>query len=185
MHIIEQGGVVYPPHQTMTSPDLVAIINSICEVEQGRLHHDDFMQKAGTLLGPIIIERYAATATCDNDRTCTVLLLPKRWACFMAMTYSYKAQSRVWDTMTALEKRAKEAPKLRKESYMTQLPEHQQRVVAEKQELDEKLGRLIKFVRSEGFTNIVKDAGERERLMQQETIMRDYSMILGERIRHF
>lgn len=110
MHIIEQGGVVYPPHQTMTSPDLVAIINS----------------------------------TRDAD-----------------------------------------APKLRKESYMTQLPEHQQRVVAEKQELDEKLGRLIKFVRSAGFTNIVKDAGERERLMRQETIMRDYSMILGERINHF
>lgn len=57
---------------------------------------------------------------------------------------------------------------------MTQLPEHQQHVVAEKQELDEKLGRLITYVRSVGFTNIFKDAGERERLMQQETIMRDY-----------
>lgn len=66
-----------------------------------------------------------------------------------------------------------------------QLPAHQQRVIAEKAELDEKLGKLSAFINSEKFTSIVSDAAERERLVCQEETMRDYSGILGERIAAF
>lgn len=68
---------------------------------------------------------------------------------------------------------------------MTQLAPHQQRVVDEKRDLDDKLQKLTAFISSEKFTTIVQDEAERGRLVCQEEAMRDYSAILGERIAHF
>ena len=62
---------------------------------------------------------------------------------------------------------------------------HQQRVVTEKAELDEKLAKLSAFISSDGFSTIVTDEDERGRLVCQEEIMKDYSAILGERIAAF
>ena len=45
---------------------------------------------------------------------------------------------------------------------------HQQRVVDEKRELDEKLSKLTAFISSEKFTSIVADKAERVRLGCQE-----------------
>lgn len=68
---------------------------------------------------------------------------------------------------------------------MTQLPPHQQRVVDEKRELDEKIQKLTAFVYSEKLTSVVKDDDERRRLLQQDELMRQYSRILSERIANF
>ena len=66
-----------------------------------------------------------------------------------------------------------------------QLATHQQRVVDEKRDLDEKLQKLTAFISSESFATIVQDAEERGRLVCQEEIMKDYSAVLGERIAAF
>lgn len=66
-----------------------------------------------------------------------------------------------------------------------QLAPHQQRVVDEKRELDEKLQKLKAFISSASFTTIVQDEAERGRLVCQEEIMNDYSAVLGERIAAF
>jgi hypothetical protein len=63
---------------------------------------------------------------------------------------------------------------------------HQQRVVKEKDELDEKLGKLHTFC----FGNDTKVFGslspeERDRLESQYTAMKTYSDILGKRIAAF
>lgn len=65
------------------------------------------------------------------------------------------------------------------------LQPHQQRVVVEKTELDEKLSKLSAFISSENFTVFVKDEAERGRLVCQEEVMKDYSAILAERIEAF
>lgn len=65
------------------------------------------------------------------------------------------------------------------------LPPHQQRVLDEKRELDEKLQKLTAFISSEKFTTIVQDEAERGRLVCQEETMKDYSAILAERIEAF
>lgn len=59
----------------------------------------------------------------------------------------------------------------------------QERVVIEKMELDEKLGRLRGFFTSSIFFGL--DSDEQARLEKQATVMHDYSQILGERIAHF
>lgn len=63
---------------------------------------------------------------------------------------------------------------------------HQERVVAEKQELDDKLAKLKTFVFT-GDREIFKslDPRERDRLENQYTAMEKYSKILGERIAAF
>lgn len=66
-----------------------------------------------------------------------------------------------------------------------QLAPHQQRVVDEKRDLDEKLKKLTAFISSESFAAIVQDADERGRLVCQEEIMKDYSAVLAERIAEF
>ncbi|TDS73412.1 hypothetical protein [Comamonas sp. JUb58] len=68
---------------------------------------------------------------------------------------------------------------------MNQYAPHQQRVVDEKHELDEKLQKLTTFINSEKFAEIVKDEDERGRLVCQEDVMKDYSAILAERIAAF
>ena len=66
-----------------------------------------------------------------------------------------------------------------------QLAPHQQRVVDEKRDLDEKLKKLTAFISSESFATTVQDADERGRLVCQEEIMKDYSAVLAERIAEF
>jgi phosphate uptake regulator len=66
---------------------------------------------------------------------------------------------------------------------MTELQPHQQRVVDEKAELDDKLERLYKFFMSAIFEALDED--EKIRLTRQASIMKDYSLILGERIAAF
>jgi hypothetical protein len=61
---------------------------------------------------------------------------------------------------------------------------HQQRVVAEKAELNEKLTKLSEFIEmSPIFAGLPDD--ERERLVRQKSCMQEYSEILGERISAF
>ncbi len=61
---------------------------------------------------------------------------------------------------------------------------HQQRVIDEKKELDEKAKRLSNFIGlSPMFLEL--DAEEQERLKEQNDIMWQYSEILGKRIAAF
>lgn len=60
---------------------------------------------------------------------------------------------------------------------------HQQRVVEEKTELDDKLGKLQKFIQGDVFSTI--DLFERVHLRDQSRAMAEYSRILGVRIANF
>ena len=61
---------------------------------------------------------------------------------------------------------------------------HQQRVVDEKKDLDEKLSKLEVFIyESPVFSTL--DGNEQYRLRKQSGTMKDYSRILGERIAAF
>ena len=62
------------------------------------------------------------------------------------------------------------------------MAEWQQRVVEEKQELDERLGRLNVF-REAAFDQLTSD--ELGRLNRQHSLMLQYSQVLGERIGAF
>ena len=60
---------------------------------------------------------------------------------------------------------------------------HQERVVAEKDELDSKLKKLDMFIHGDVYSGL--DEAERLRLMRQYRHMKDYSNVLGERIAEF
>lgn len=61
---------------------------------------------------------------------------------------------------------------------------HQQRVVDEKSDLDEKIAKLHAFIEGNDFFRTLP-SDEQERLRQQRLAMTVYSDILGERIQHF
>lgn len=60
---------------------------------------------------------------------------------------------------------------------------HQERVVEEKKQLDEKLDKLTEFLKTDTFKNL--NEYERERLERQHEYMTGYSDVLAERIVHF
>lgn len=60
---------------------------------------------------------------------------------------------------------------------------HQQRVVDEKAELDEKLEKLIAFFDTPIYADL--EYPEQARLKRQSQIMKEYSFILGARIEAF
>lgn len=60
---------------------------------------------------------------------------------------------------------------------------HQQRVIDEKAELDEKLEKLKSFFTTDIFAGL--DTDEMERLQRQADHMEAYSGVLGERIEAF
>lgn len=60
---------------------------------------------------------------------------------------------------------------------------HQERVMDEKNQLDEKREKLATFIGGDGFKHI--PAEERARLIEQYGVMTRYSNILRERIRAF
>ena len=64
---------------------------------------------------------------------------------------------------------------------VTGLTPHQQRVVAERAELDDKRKKLEAFIDSEKF-RILCDRSERSRMRRQHANMTDYSNVLGDRI---
>lgn len=61
---------------------------------------------------------------------------------------------------------------------------HQQRVVEEKKELDEKATKLSEFIGNSPLFDEI-DAEEQERLKVQNDIMWQYSEVLGQRIAAF
>lgn len=60
---------------------------------------------------------------------------------------------------------------------------HQQRVVDEKAELDEKRAKLDAFFETERFNTL--DIAEQARMRYQAVAMKEYSSVLGERIAAF
>jgi len=74
------------------------------------------------------------------------------------------------------------APGAAHAGYSTTQP-HQQRVVDEKAELDERLAKLVAFTKTPIFGGL--DSAERDRLGQQAATMAMYSDILGDRIAAF
>lgn len=68
------------------------------------------------------------------------------------------------------------------EPRMSYMP-HQHRVIAEKNELDERLDKLTAFLATPSFTSLPKD--EQERLTKQHSLMTELSAVLEARILHF
>lgn len=60
---------------------------------------------------------------------------------------------------------------------------HQERVIAEKKELDERGDKLEQFILSDKFNSLPK--AEQERMHWQLDVMGQYSEVLGERIAAF
>jgi hypothetical protein len=60
---------------------------------------------------------------------------------------------------------------------------HQERVVTEKKELDEKRVKLEEFIDGSVFPTLPQE--ERDRLMEQAVIMESYANVLGRRILAF
>ena len=63
------------------------------------------------------------------------------------------------------------------------LEPHQQRVLDEKTELDEKINKLVAFMETRVFDGLCQD--EQDRMNRQCEAMLDYSRVLGERITAF
>jgi phage antirepressor YoqD-like protein len=88
---------------TMSSLELVEYINAERGDGVAQLRHSDFLEKVVAVLGDEYSGNFRSTYTASNGKQNPCCNFPKREACLMAMSYSYKLQAKVFDKMTELE----------------------------------------------------------------------------------
>ena len=76
---------------TMTSLEMVDLINSQREPGEAVLRHDSFMDKVPKVLGEGVSEKFRTPYIHpQNGQTYAIYRFPKREACLMAMSYSFE-----------------------------------------------------------------------------------------------
>lgn len=117
---IKDGEAVAAP-PTMSSIELVQVINDLREVGKAELRHDNFLKKIEKVLGsdsPKFLGEYRDS----TGRPLKCYYLPKREASLMVMSESYSVQAKVYDRMTELEGAANNS--------LSELPPEQRALVA-------------------------------------------------------
>ncbi len=97
MQIIAQNEV------TMSSLEIVRLINDSRGEDQAVLLHKNFLAKVPEVLGADHSAKFLAQYKDSTGRSLPCYRMPKREACLMAMSYSYELQAIVFDRMTELE----------------------------------------------------------------------------------
>lgn len=95
-----------PRHVTMTSLELVELINSMRAPGEAQVAHRSFMGKVPKVLGEAAAKFLASDSYLNGTGgrvTRDIYRFEKREACLMAMSYSYELQAAVFDHMTKLE----------------------------------------------------------------------------------
>jgi len=154
-----------------------------CPAAQGDSRHQ--WQALGLLTFCVLVLRNGFTVT--GESACAS---PENFDAEIGRNIARQnAVQKIWPLMGyALKQQLHDAASLRPErgaafpGYSILQP-HQQRIVDEKAELDERLAKLMTFTCTPTFAAL--DEAERNRLAQQAETMAKYSEILGERIEAF
>lgn len=126
---------------TMTSLELVKIINEMREDGQAELRHTDFTAKVRKVLGEEGA-KFSAPLKTESGQTAQGYIFPKREAHLMVMSESYKVQAAVYDKMTELEEGTKSSIKNETINMM---------LVADNLEANIKIDKLLCSSRYDGF----------------------------------
>jgi phage regulator Rha-like protein len=89
--------------QTMSSVEIVALINNLREDSQAELRHDNFMSKVFKVLGETVALNFQGYYVAENGKKNPCYNLPRREASLMVMSESYKIQAAVYDRWQELE----------------------------------------------------------------------------------
>ncbi|WP_025915783.1 phage antirepressor KilAC domain-containing protein [Herminiimonas sp. CN] len=89
--------------KTMSSVELVGVINELREEDKAELAHSDFMKKVAKVLGDGAGKFSDTYQNQQNGQTYPCYRLPKREASLMVMSESYAVQAKVYDRMAELE----------------------------------------------------------------------------------
>jgi hypothetical protein len=100
--------------QTMTSLELVQIINDLREEGKAELRHNNFTAKVREVLGETEAAKFSAPLKTPSGQVAQGYILPKRECHLMVMSESYKVQAAVYDRMGELEKEKTDVSRLTK-----------------------------------------------------------------------
>lgn len=90
--------------QTMSSVEIVKIINELRENGKPELQHSDFLKKIIKVLGEEAAGNFSGSYKGKDNTKRKCYYLPRREACLMVMSESYSVQAKVYDRMDELEK---------------------------------------------------------------------------------
>ena len=95
--------VAQKPLESMTSVELVAVINEMREEGTAVLRHDTFLVKVRKVLGSGGLQKFQDSYLNAQGKEQPCYNLPQREANLMVMSESYKVQAAVYDRMIKLE----------------------------------------------------------------------------------
>lgn len=169
---------------SMTSLEMVDFINSQRQEGEAELQHRDFMTKAPKVLGQEVCEKFRTPYRHpQNGQIYSMLTLPKREACLMAMSYSYDLQAKVFDRMSELEGKATQALPQTFAQALRLAAEQQEEIERQQLALEQAKPKVVyadTMLNAEG-TVLVRDAAKTlgVPVRKLESALRDKGVILS------
>lgn len=147
---------------TMSSLELVEMINASRKEGEAELRHDSFMTKVPKVLGETAAPKFIGVGYFSNGTGGKVerkiYNFPKREACLMAMSYSYELQAKVFDRMSELEasKQSRSMTALEVIQVQTQiLIDQEKRITANEEAIKKITAKQVAFEEGLSYFTIV------------------------------
>lgn len=170
---------------TMSSLEMVKLINSTRKEGDAELTHSDFLKKVPKVLGVIDAGNFSSIYKDSMNRDQPCYNFPKREACLMAMSYSYELQAAVFDRWQELEtKQAKPMTQIElilasaqqladQDRRISSLEEDVKKISAKKESLSEGISyfTILAYASYKGITvdlTAAKDLGKRATALSKE-----------------
>lgn len=177
--------IIVPGNATMTSIELVDVINAMREDGQAELRHDNFMVKIEKHPG-IQSPKFLGDYKDCKGRTYKCYNLPKREASLMVMSESQAVQAKVYDRLAELEAGARAFTIPTTFSGALRLAAEQADTIDAQNLLLEAAKPAIAFVDkyvdatgSKGFRQVCKLLGAKENVFRYFLLAKDIMYVLG------
>jgi len=156
---------------TMTSLELVKLINELREEGAAELRHTSFMAKVLVVLGEEGAQKFLGSYLSSQNKELPCYNLPKREAHLMVMSESFKVQAAVYDRMVELESSL--APRL-PQTYLEAL----QALTSEVAAKEEALKQLeVDHPKAEVYDQFCETSGKRSVMKWIKAIRNEHNFV--------
>lgn len=162
---------------TVQKHNNIDVMSSVDLAELCGVRHDHFMTKAQKVLGDTL-PNFREREKYNNGRNeRTILMLPEREACLMAMSYSYELQAKVYDSWQEMKNNQPKLPQTFAEALQLAADQAKQLELAKP-----KVEFVDRYVESTGlktFREVCKMLGANERKFRAMLVAEDVMYILN------
>lgn len=162
---------------TVQKHNNIDVMSSVDLAELCGVRHDHFMTKAQKVIGDTLPNFREREKYNNGKNERTILMLPEREACLMAMSYSYELQAKVYDSWQEMKNKQPALPQTKREWIEFALEQEKKLELAAP-----KVAFVDRYVESTGlktFREVCKMLGANERKFRAMLVADDVMYLLN------